>query len=43
MVAPERQDGSLGRFFSPSLTDHERKVAEIEGSILGVARWKGES
>lgn len=31
------QDGSLGRFFSPSLTEPERKVAEIEGWILGIA------
>jgi hypothetical protein len=30
-------DGSLGRFFSPSLTEQERKVAEIEGWILGIA------
>jgi hypothetical protein len=30
-------DGSLERFFSPSLTPHERKVAEIEGWILGIA------
>ena len=29
--------GSLGRFFTPSLTEDERKVAEIEGWILGVA------
>jgi len=32
------EDGSLGRFFSPSLTEPERKVAEIEGWILGIAR-----
>ena len=31
------QDGSLGRFFGPSLTEPERKVAEIEGWILGIA------
>jgi hypothetical protein len=31
------QAGSLERFFSPSLTEHERKVAEIEGWILGIA------
>ena len=30
-------DGTLERFFSPSLTDYERKVAEIEGWILGIA------
>jgi hypothetical protein len=30
-------DGSLDRFFSPSLTEFERKVAEIEGWILGIA------
>ena len=30
-------DGSLETFFSPSLTDHERQVAEIEGWILGIA------
>jgi hypothetical protein len=30
-------DGSLGRFFSPSLTEQERKGAEIEGWILGIA------
>ncbi len=30
-------DGSLEQFFSPSLTPHERKVAEIEGWILGIA------
>lgn len=31
------QDGSLERFFSPSLTEHERKAAGIEGWILGIA------
>jgi hypothetical protein len=31
------QDGNLGRFFSPSLTEQERKDAEIEGWILGIA------
>jgi hypothetical protein len=31
------QDASLGRFFSPSLTEQERKAAAIEGWILGVA------
>ena len=30
------QEGTLERFFSPSLTEHERKVAEIEGWILGI-------
>lgn len=30
-------DGSLERFFNPSLTAHESRVAEIEGWILGVA------
>jgi hypothetical protein len=30
-------DASLERFFSPNLTGHERKAAEIEGWILGVA------
>jgi hypothetical protein len=30
-------DGSLERFFNPSLTAHERNVAEIEGWILGIA------
>ena len=30
-------DGALERFFSPSLTDRERKVAEIEGWIQGIA------
>jgi len=30
------QDGSLTRFFSPSLTEQERKVAAIEGWILGI-------
>jgi hypothetical protein len=30
-------DGSLERFLNPSLTDHERHVAEIEGWVLGVA------
>ena len=30
-------DGGLERFFSPSLTAHERAVAEIEGWILGIA------
>jgi len=29
--------GSLEQYLSPSLTDRERKVAEIEGWILGVA------
>jgi hypothetical protein len=29
-------DGSLERFFNPSLKPHARKVAEIEGWILGV-------
>jgi hypothetical protein len=29
-------DGSLDRFFSPSLTENERKVVEIEGWILGI-------
>jgi hypothetical protein len=31
------QDGSLGRFFSPSLTEQERNAAVIEGWILGIA------
>lgn len=31
------QEGSLERFFSPSLTAHERTVAKIEGWILGIA------
>ena len=31
------RDGSLERFFRPSLTEPERKVAEIEGWILGIA------
>jgi len=31
------QDRSLERLFSPSLTVHERKVAEIEGWIVGIA------
>ena len=30
-------DGSLERFFNPRLTAHERKAAEIEGWILGIA------
>ena len=30
-------DGSLDRFFNPLLNEHERKVAEIEGWILGIA------
>jgi hypothetical protein len=30
-------DGTLERFFSPSLTEEERKTAEIEGWILGIA------
>jgi hypothetical protein len=30
-------DGSLERFLSPSLTENERKVTEIEGWILGIA------
>jgi hypothetical protein len=30
-------DGSLNRFFSPKLPVHEKKVAEIEGWILGIA------
>jgi hypothetical protein len=30
-------DGSLDRFFRPSLAENERKVAEIEGWILGIA------
>jgi hypothetical protein len=30
------QDGSLERFLTPSLTEGERKVAEIEGWILGI-------
>jgi len=30
-------DGALARFFSPSLTAHEKEVAEIEGWILGIA------
>lgn len=30
-------DGTLERFFSPSLTEGERKTAEIEGWILGIA------
>jgi hypothetical protein len=30
-------DGSLERYFSPSLTAREREVAEIEGWILGIA------
>lgn len=30
-------DGTLERFFSPSLTAHEREVAAIEGWILGIA------
>lgn len=31
------RDGTLERFFSASLTEPERKVAEIEGWILGIA------
>jgi hypothetical protein len=31
------QDGSLDRYLNPSQTEPERKVAEIEGWILGVA------
>ena len=31
------QDASLGRFFSPGLTEQERKAAAIEGWILGIA------
>ena len=31
------RDGNLGEFFRPSLTEPERKVAEIEGWILGIA------
>jgi len=30
-------DGSLDRFFNPHLNQHERKVAEVEGWILGIA------
>jgi hypothetical protein len=30
-------DGSLDRFFNPLLNEHERKVAELEGWILGIA------
>jgi hypothetical protein len=30
-------DGSLERFFRPSLAENERKVAEIEGWIFGIA------
>jgi hypothetical protein len=30
-------DGSLDRFFNPCLSENERKVAEIEGWILGIA------
>jgi len=30
-------EGGLERFFNPSLTEGERKVAEIEGWILGMA------
>jgi hypothetical protein len=29
-------EGVLERFFNPSLTVHERNVAEIEGWILGI-------
>jgi hypothetical protein len=29
-------DGNLQRFFTPGLTERERKVAEIEGWILGI-------
>jgi hypothetical protein len=29
-------DGSLAEYFTPSLTDDERKQAEIEGWILGI-------
>ena len=31
------RDGSLERFFSPSLIEQERKVAEVEGWMLGIA------
>jgi hypothetical protein len=31
------RDGALGRFFSPSLTAYEKRVADIEGWILGIA------
>jgi hypothetical protein len=31
------RNGSIEEFFQPSLTDHERKVAEVEGWILGIA------
>ena len=31
------QDGSLERFFSPSLTAHEKEVPKVEGWILGIA------
>jgi hypothetical protein len=31
------EDGSLARFFSPSLTEQERKAAAIEGWIVGIA------
>ena len=30
-------DGRLERFLSPRLAEHERKVAKIEGWILGIA------
>ncbi|HXW92288.1 MAG TPA: hypothetical protein VEK33_17180 [Terriglobales bacterium] len=30
-------EGSLKKFFHPSLTEHERNAAEIEGWILGIA------
>ena len=30
-------DGSLHRFFNPLLNEHESKMAEIEGWILGIA------
>jgi hypothetical protein len=30
-------DGRLGKYLSPALDPGERKVAEIEGWILGVA------
>jgi hypothetical protein len=30
-------DDSLDRFFNPLLNEHERKVAEVEGWILGIA------
>jgi len=30
-------DGTLARYLSPSLDSGERKIAEMEGLILGVA------